>query len=82
MMHQAGLLDFAARKSTQKSKRNPCSIDSKNKDNKNGRQSNSDPVMLKLSDLIEAFIILGAGFSFAILVLFLELILNRFSGHK
>ena len=69
-MHQSGLLDYAARKSTQKVKRNPCSIiGSKSKES-------GDPEMLKLSDFSGAFIILGVGFGFAFIVLFLELFLN------
>ena len=70
-MHQAGLLEYALRKS--KRTRNPCPIHSKGK----GNNSNGDPILLKLKEFIGAFFILGAGFGFAIIALIGEFIAKQ-----
>ena len=59
-MHQAGILDYAIRKS--KRNKNPCSIREKN--NK-GNEQNIDDMLLKLPDFVGAFFILGVGLAFA-----------------
>lgn len=66
-MHQAGLIDKAARKARNKTK-NRCSTDSKNKENKS--------IMLKILDFSVAFLVLGTGYGCAIVVLIGELVIN------
>ena len=71
LMHQAGFLDHALRKAKQFT--NPCSIKQKKTTHESsGRKQ--EPDMLKLQDFQGAFLILGAGFSFAMLILACEFI--------
>ena len=55
-MHQAGLLDYAVRQSTQNNGKNPCLINKKK-----GNQGNEEPIMLKLGDFSGVFVVLAMG---------------------
>ena len=68
-MHQAGLLQYAVQKTSQKN--NPCSIDKKNKE-KPGQKHDSESDMMKLLDFSGAFFILCAGTSSALVAFILE----------
>ena len=73
-MHQAGLLDRASRNSRRT--KNLCSIT----EIKKGNQSDAQP--LTLADLSGAFVALGGGFSFAFLILFVEIFAKKIVTQK
>ena len=70
-MHQAGLLDYAVHKVQQKDTKNPCSLNSKDK------QQQKEPIFLKLNEFVGTFLILGAGLSFSFTTFIAELIINK-----
>ena len=72
LMHQAGLLSYADRKSRQV--KNPCSINNKSKDKRRGWKSSDN---LQLRDFGAAFMLLGLGFGCAIVILVFELVANK-----
>ena len=71
-MHQAGLLVHVVRQSTQNNGRNPCLINKKQ-----GGQGNEESIMLKLGDLIGAFVVFALGMGGASLVLIFEFIAKQ-----
>ena len=72
LMHQAGFLDYAVRKS--KLIRNPCSFKDKNTNEPSGEGA----VALKFRDFQGAFLILGAGFCIAFFIFACECICKIF----
>lgn len=74
MMQQAGLIDYAERKTVWEDTRNPCIIFDRRRRN----QQEQPIVAFRLIDLVGAFYILAAGFSAGILVLLFERIIFAF----
>ena len=71
-MHQAGLLDRAVQMARMKDAKNPCSLNSKNK------QQENQPILLELHDFSGAFFVLNVGMGLAFIILIVEIIIGKF----
>ena len=75
LLHQAGLIDHAMRKSKQ-ADNNPCYIGTKYQ-HRLRQNAKDESITFKLADFGGAFFILGFGFGIAVLILICEVLLLK-----